>query len=197
MYPAILKKLIDDFQKLPGIGEKTAERLVLHLISNFDDDSILSFSDHLKRLKEEIKYCSVCHMITDHDICEVCSNPNRDHETLMVVADAKDVFIMEKMKTYHGIYHVLGGLVDFSRGITDKDLNIDTLATRLTSVKEMIIATNGTVEGEMTAKYLKSLFSNEHLLVTRLASGLPVGADLKYADELTLSKAVENRRKYE
>lgn len=197
MYPAILKQLIDDFQKLPGIGEKTAERLVLHLISNFDDDSILSFSDHLKRLKEEIKYCSVCHMITDHDICEVCSNPNRDHETLMVVADAKDVFIMEKMRTYHGIYHVLGGLVDFSRGITDKDLNIDTLATRLTSVKEMIIATNGTVEGEMTAKYLKSLFSNEHLLVTRLASGLPVGADLKYADELTLSKAVENRRKYE
>jgi len=197
MYPAILKQLIDDFQKLPGIGEKTAERLVLHLISNLDDDSILSFSDHLKRLKEEIKYCSVCHMITDHDICEVCSNPNRDHETLMVVADAKDVFIMEKMRTYHGIYHVLGGLVDFSRGITDKDLNIDTLATRLTSVKEMIIATNGTVEGEMTAKYLKSLFSNEHLLVTRLASGLPVGADLKYADELTLSKAVENRRKYE
>ncbi|MCF7930563.1 MAG: recombination mediator RecR [Acholeplasmataceae bacterium] len=197
MYPAILKKLIDDFQKLPGIGEKTAERLVLHLISNFDDDSILSFSDHLKRLKEEIKYCSICHMITDHDVCEVCSNPNRDHETLMVVADAKDVFIMEKMRTYHGIYHVLGGLVDFSRGITDKDLNIDTLASRLTSVKEMIIATNGTVEGEMTAKYLKSLFSNENLLVTRLASGLPVGADLKYADELTLSKAVENRRKYE
>lgn len=196
MYPAILKKLIDDFQKLPGIGEKTAERLVLHLISNFDDDSILAFSDHLKRLKEEIKYCSVCHMITDRDICDVCSNPDRDHDTLMVVADAKDVFIMEKMRTYHGVYHVLGGLVDFSRGITDKDLNIDTLAARISSVNEMIIATNGTVEGEMTAKYLKSLFSDEKLSITRLASGLPVGAELKYADELTLSKAVENRRKY-
>lgn len=196
MYPAILKKIIDDFQKLPGIGEKTAERLALHLISNFDDDAILSFSDHLKRLKEEIKYCSVCHMITDHDICDICANKERDHEILMVVADAKDVFVMEKMKTYHGVYHVLGGLVDFSRGITDKDLNIDSLSDRIKSVSEMIIATNGTVEGEMTAKYLKSLFESESLSITRLASGLPVGAELKYADELTLSKAVENRRKY-
>ncbi len=196
MYPAILKKIIDDFQKLPGIGEKTAERLALHLISNFDDDAILSFSDHLKRLKEEIKYCSVCHMITDHDVCDICANKERDHKTLMVVADAKDVFVMEKMRTYHGVYHVLGGLVDFSRGITDKDLNIDTLADRIKSVSEMIIATNGTVEGEMTAKYLKSLFESENLSITRLASGLPVGAELKYADELTLSKAVENRRKY-
>ena len=196
MYPAILKKIIEDFQKLPGIGEKTAERLALHLISNFDDDAILSFSDHLKRLKEEIKYCSVCHMITDHDVCDICANNERDHETLMVVADAKDVFVMEKMKTYHGVYHVLGGLVDFSRGITDKDLNIDSLSDRIKSVSEMIIATNGTVEGEMTAKFLKSLFESENLSITRLASGLPVGAELKYADELTLSKAVENRRKY-
>jgi len=196
MYPAILKKIIEDFQKLPGIGEKTAERLALHLISNFDDDAILSFSDHLKRLKEEIKYCKICHMITDHDVCDICANSERDHETLMVVADAKDVFVMEKMKTYHGVYHVLGGLVDFSRGITDKDLNIDTLEDRIKSVSEMIIATNGTVEGEMTAKYLKSLFESESLSITRLASGLPVGAELKYADELTLSKAVENRRKY-
>ncbi|MBU1093866.1 MAG: recombination mediator RecR [Firmicutes bacterium] len=196
MYPAILKKLIDDFQKLPGIGEKTAERLALHLISNFDDDAILGFADHLKRLKEEIKYCSVCHMITDHDVCDICSNPDRDHETLMVVSDAKDVFVMEKMRTYHGVYHVLGGLVDFSRGITDKDLNIDSLALRIPNILEMIIATNGTVEGEMTAKYLKTLFDSEKLSITRLASGLPVGAELKYADELTLSKAVENRRKY-
>ncbi len=196
MYPTILKKIIEDFQRLPGIGEKTAERLALHLITQMDNEDIISFSDHLKRLKEEIKYCSVCHMITDHDVCEICSDPNRDHETLMVVADAKDVFIMEKMKTYHGVYHVLGGLVDFSRGITDKDLNIDTLDKRMKSIKEMIIATNGTVEGEMTAKYLKSLFLDQNVAITRLASGLPVGAELKYADELTLSKAVENRQKY-
>ncbi|OHE35246.1 MAG: recombination protein RecR, partial [Tenericutes bacterium GWE2_38_8] len=159
-------------------------------------EDIISFSDHLRRLKEEIKYCSVCHMLTDHDICEICNDQTRDHETLMVVADAKDVFIMEKMKTYHGVYHVLGGLVDFSRGVTDKDLNIDTLDKRMKSIKEMIIATNGTVEGEMTAKYLKTLFNDQQVSITRLASGLPVGAELKYADELTLSKAVENRQKY-
>ena len=196
MYPTILKKIIEDFQRLPGIGEKTAERLALHLITQMDNEDIVSFSDHLKRLKEEIKYCSICHMLTDHDICEICSDQTRDHETLMVVADAKDVFIMEKMKTYHGVYHVLGGLVDFSRGVTDKDLNIDTLDKRMKSIKEMIIATNGTVEGEMTAKYLKTLFNDQQVSITRLASGLPVGAELKYADELTLSKAVENRQKY-
>jgi recombination protein RecR len=196
MYPTILKKIIEDFQRLPGIGEKTAERLALHLITQMDNEDIVSFSDHLKRLKEEIKYCSICHMLTDHEICEICSDQTRDHETLMVVADAKDVFIMEKMKTYHGVYHVLGGLVDFSRGVTDKDLNIDTLDKRMKSIKEMIIATNGTVEGEMTAKYLKTLFNDQQVSITRLASGLPVGAELKYADELTLSKAVENRQKY-
>jgi recombination protein RecR len=195
MYPTILKKIIEDFQKLPGIGEKTAERLALHLITQSEDDDIISFSEHLKRLKTEIKFCPICHMITDQEMCDICQNPARDKKILMVVADAKDVFIMEKMNTYHGLYHVLGGLVDFSRGITDKDLNIDTLSSRIKEFDELIIATNGTVEGEMTAKYLKSLYG-EHIKVTRLAYGLPVGADLKYADELTLSKAVENRQKY-
>lgn len=196
MYPAILRKIIEDFQRLPGIGEKTAERLALHLVTKSRDEDIINFSENLKKLKEEIKYCSLCHMITDHDICDICSNSLRNQEILMVVADAKDIFVMEKMGTYLGVYHVLGGLVDFSRGITDKDLNIETLIKRASTVKEIIIATNGTVEGEMTAKYLKALFKDEHILITRLASGLPVGAELKYADELTLSKAVENRLKY-
>jgi recombination protein RecR len=196
MYPSILKKIIEDFQKLPGIGEKTAERLALHLVTQTDQEDIILFSDHLKRLKDEIKFCPRCHMITDQDLCSICSNPVRDHETLMVVSDAKDVFVMEKMKTYDGTYHVLGGVIDFSRGITDKDLTIDSLSERVKSIKEMIIATSGTVEGEMTAKYLKSLFSDQKISITRLAYGLPVGTDLKYADELTLSKAVENRLKY-
>ena len=196
MYPNILKKIIDDFQKLPGIGEKTAERLALHLVTQIDQEDISAFADHLNRLKDEIRYCAMCHMITDHEFCDICANPNREQEILMVVADAKDVFAFEKMRTYHGRYHVLGGLIDFSRGITDTDLNIDTLAKRIPDIKEMIIATNGTVEGEMTAKYLKSLFGDQNIQMTRLAYGLPVGTDLKYADELTLSKAVENRRKY-
>lgn len=196
MYPKSLSKIIEDFQKLPGIGEKTAERLALHLVTQFDQEEIEDFSKHLITLKDEIKYCRTCHMLTDHDICEICANPNRDHETLMVVSDAKDVFVMEKMRTYHGVYHVLGGLIDFSRGKTDKDLHIDTLTEKMSHIKEMIIATNGTVEGEMTAKYLKSLYDEKKINITRLAYGLPVGADLKYADELTLSKAVENRQKY-
>jgi len=196
MIPKILQKIMDDFQKLPGIGEKTAERLALFLVSDMDDDQIISFSDHLKRLKTEIKTCPVCHMLTDRDLCDVCADESRDQTQIMVVADAKDVFILEKMNTYQGVYHVLGGLIDFSRGVTDKDLTIDSLSERMKHTHEMIIATNGTVEGEMTAKFLKSLYENDQLKITRLASGLPVGADLKYADELTLSKAVENRMKY-
>jgi recombination protein RecR len=196
MYPKILKKLIEDLEKLPGIGEKTAERLALYLATTTEDEDILSFSLHLAQLKSEIKTCRVCHMITDQDICEICSNSLRDHDQLMVVSDAKDVFALEKMKSYTGVYHVLGGLIDFSRGITDKDLNIESLENRVKDMTEMIIATNGTVEGEMTAKYLKSLFESPNLNITRLAYGLPVGADLKYADELTLAKAVENRKPY-
>ncbi len=196
MYPIILRKIIEDLMKLPGIGEKTAERLALHLVTQWENDDLIQFSDHLKTLKIEIHPCPICHMLTDQQTCIICQDHTRDDDTLMVVADAKDVFAMEKMKTYHGKYHVLGGLIDFSRGITDKDLSIDLLSSRLEKTKEMIIATNGTVEGEMTAKYLKSLFDQPNLMITRLAYGLPVGADLKYTDELTLSKAVENRQKY-
>ena len=196
MIPDILKKIIDDFQRLPGIGEKTAERLALFLLSDMEDEEIKTFSDHLLRLKLEIKTCPICHMLTDQEICPICANKNRDQNQIMVVSDAKDVFILEKMQTYQGVYHVLGGLIDFSRGITDEALNIDSLSKRIKNAKELIIATNGTVEGEMTAKFLKALYEEENIKITRLASGLPVGADLKYADELTLSKAVENRLKY-
>jgi recombination protein RecR len=196
MIPKILQKVMDDFQRLPGIGEKTAERLALFLISDMEEEQLTDFSEHLKKLKSEIKTCPVCHMLTDHDLCDICADETRDQTQIMVVSDAKDVFILEKMNSYQGVYHVLGGLIDFSRGITDKDLNIDSLSDRIKHASEMIIATNGTVEGEMTAKFLKSLYENDTLKITRLASGLPVGADLKYADELTLSKAVENRMKY-
>lgn len=196
MYPKSLKYVIEDLEKLPGIGEKTAERLALHIATEMNDETVINFSDHLKVLKSEIKTCPICHMLTDQDICEICSDETRDDKTIMVLADAKDVFVMEKMATYHGKYHVLGGLIDFSRGITDKDLNIDTLTSRVKNITELIIATNGTVEGEMTAKFLKTLYQDEGITITRLASGLPVGADLKYADELTLAKAVQNRMKY-
>lgn len=196
MYPKSLEKIIEDFQKLPGIGEKTAERLALHLVTQFNEQDIETFSEHLVDLKDAIHPCPICGMLTDQETCSICQDERRDEKTIMVVADPKDVFVMEKMATYHGKYHVLGGLIDFSRGITDKELNIDGLVLRMSGVKELILATNGTVEGEMTAKFLKAYFADRDLYITRLASGLPVGADLRYADDLTLSKAVENRMKY-
>ncbi|MFP4187429.1 MAG: recombination mediator RecR [Acholeplasmataceae bacterium] len=196
MYPRALKRLMEDLERLPGIGEKTAERLALHLATQQEDEDILTFSKDLAELKANIRTCSRCGMLADQDPCPICQDETRDQDVIMVVAEAKDVFVMEKMKTYYGLYHVLGGVIDFSRGITDEDLAIDALEKRVETIKEMIIATSGTVEGEMTAKFLKSLFEDRDFSITRLAYGLPVGTDLKYADLLTLAKAVENRRKY-
>ncbi|MBN3491028.1 recombination protein RecR [Acholeplasma equirhinis] len=195
MYPAIIEKLIQDFKKLPGIGEKTAERLVL-TITNWNDDDLKAFGSHLSDLKSSIKFCKTCGLLTDMDTCAICQNENRDQKTIMVVADSKDVFAIEQTNTFFGTYHVLHGLVDFSKGIEPKDLNIDALTSRIEKSNELIIATNGTVEGELTAQYLKSLYKEKKVNITRLGYGLPVGAELKYADQLTLIKAVENRQKY-
>jgi len=197
MYPDILKKVIEDFQKLPGIGEKTAERLALFVATNLEHEDVLNFSEDLIKLKKELRACKVSHVLTDQEISPIIMDPTREQDVLMVVSDSKDVFMMEKMGTYRGQYHVLGGLIDFSKGITDKDLTIDSLSLRIKNFKEMIIATNSTVEGEMTAKFLKQLYQSEPITITRLAYGLPVGTDLKYADMLTLSKAVENRKPFE
>lgn len=195
MYPKIILKLIEDFQHLPGIGEKTAERLALHVVTHMPKEVIETFSNDLKDSLQQLKSCQTCHMITDQDTCSICKDDSREN-TLMIVAEAKDVISLEKMKTYHGYYHILGGLIDFSRGITDEALNIDSLSKRIQSFDEIIIATNSTVEGELTATYMKSLFENHNVTMSRLAYGLPVGTDFKYADAQTLAKAVENRKKY-
>lgn len=196
MYPKTLKELMDDFSRLPGVGEKTAERFVLFLATQQDKDKIITFANHLKNMTENIKKCSCCHMLTEDEICSICSNENRNKEQLMIVSDSKDVFAFEKMRSYVGQYHILDGLIDFSRGIGPEDLNIESLLKRIKNIKEVIIATNGTVEGELTAKYIKTILQDYQVEVTRLAYGLPVGSDLKYADEQTLHKAVENRQKY-
>lgn len=196
MYSKTLSKLMKDLEKLPGIGEKTAERLALFIASDMEEESVKSLSENLITLKQNIKNCKVCNMLTEDDVCEICSNKNRDDNTIMVVSDSKDVFSLEKMKSYFGKYHVLGGLIDFSRGITDKDLSIDLLESRIPNIEELIIATNSTVEGEMTAKYLLSLFKDRDVAITRLAYGLPFGSDLRYADEKTLSLAVNNRKPF-
>lgn len=199
MYPKSLKTLMASLEKLPGIGEKTAERLALYIVSNLSSEDSSAFATSIVEAKSLIKPCRISHILTDEEVSPIIKDPSRDHQTIMVLADSKDVFMMEKMETYNGSYHVLGGLIDFSRGITDKELNIDTLEKRINenNINELIIATNATVEGELTAEYLKSLFSGkENLTLTRLAYGLPVGSDLRYADVLTLIKAVENRRKF-
>jgi recombination protein RecR len=158
-------------------------------------EDVIHFSDALKDALSSIHPCEKCHMLTDQKVCAICEDTTREN-TLMIVSDAKDVIALENMKTYHGYYHVLGGLIDFSRGITDEHLNINTLSTRIEKMKEVILATNSTMEGELTAKYLKALLESSNDLISRLAYGLPVGTDFKYADEKTLSKAVENRLKY-
>src|SRR5690606_22509003 len=165
-------------------------------LTQLEQDELELFGSHLKDLKTSIKYCKTCGLLTDDETCDICKNHNRSDETIMVLSDSKDVFAIEKTQTFFGKYHVLNGLIDFSRGIEPKDLNIDALAIRIKDTKEIIIATNSTVEGELTAQYIKTLFSREGLTISRLGYGLPVGADLKYADQLTLIKAVENRQKY-
>ncbi|MDL2292762.1 recombination mediator RecR [Acholeplasma sp. OttesenSCG-928-E16] len=196
MYPKLIKDLIDDFKKLPGIGEKGAERLVLHVVTKMNEEDITKLKEDLSLIKEKITYCKKCHMISDSDVCKICQDPKRDQKTIMVVGEIKDVVVMEKTNTYHGLYHVLGGLIDFSKGITEQDLYIDDLMVRLDNISEVILATDGTVEGEITAKYLNNILKEKVNNVTRLAYGLPVGMDLKYADELTISKAISNRAKY-
>lgn len=197
MYPKALKDLMDNLEKLPSIGPKTAERLALYILSDLRYEDAILMSNSIKDAIDTVKPCKISHILTDQEVSPIILDESRDHNTIMILADSKDVFMMEKMETYHGSYHVLGGLIDFSRGITDKDLNIDSLLNRINNnINEIIIATNATVEGELTAQYIKELLKEKNLQVTRLAYGLPVGSDLRYADILTLIKAVENRRKY-
>jgi len=196
MYPKVIKELIEDFQKLPGIGEKTAERLALYLINNFSMEDAKNFADHIINSKDKLSNCEVCGLITDINPCKICENKLRNEKLLMIVSESRDVYLLERTGVYKGKYHVLGGLIDFSRGINERDLNIQSLIPRLNGVTEVVIATNSTVEGELTAQYLKHLMQDYDIKVTRLAYGIPAGSDLKYADSQTLSQAIINRRDF-
>ena len=195
MYPKSLLKLIDILQSLPGVGEKTAERFALYITLKMSKESLTGFSSILIDVSRDIKKCKECYMITDHEICSICQNSEREN-ILMVVSDAKDVISLEKMKNYKGYYHVLNGLINFSLGVSEEDINVDGLKRRISKYNEMIIATNSTVEGELTAQYLKKVFEKSPIKITRLAYGLPAGTDFKYADSQTLLNAVLNRKKF-
>ncbi|PEY31039.1 recombination protein RecR [Bacillus cereus] len=194
-YPEPISKLIDSFMKLPGIGPKTAVRLAFFVLDMKEDD-VLDFAKSLVNAKRNLTYCSVCGHITDRDPCYICDDSHRDQSVICVVQEAKDVIAMEKMKEYQGVYHVLRGAISPMEGIGPEDINIPQLLKRLQdeTVQEVILATNPNIEGEATAMYISRLLKPTGIKVTRIAHGLPVGGDLEYADEVTLSKALEGRR---
>lgn len=194
-YPEPIAKLIDAFTRLPGIGTKTAGRLAFHVLRMKEED-VLDFAKALVNAKRNLRYCSICCNITDVDPCRICSDKSRDASSICVVQEAKDVVAMERTKEYHGLYHVLHGAISPIEGIGPDDIKIAELLHRLSDerVQELILATNPNIEGEATAMYLSRLVKPFGVKVTRIAHGLPVGGDLEYADEVTLSKALEGRR---
>ncbi|MGN7388879.1 recombination mediator RecR [Sporosarcina sp. SAFN-015] len=194
-YPEPISKLIDSFMKLPGIGPKTAGRLAFFVLS-MKEDTVLDFAKALVDAKRNLRFCSVCGHITDIDPCQICQDQSRNRSMICVVQDPKDVIAMEKMRDYNGLYHVLHGAISPMDGVGPEDINVPSLLTRLQDeeVEELILATNPTIEGEATAMYISRLVKPSGITTTRIAHGLPVGGDLEYADEVTLSKALEGRR---
>ncbi|MGF2168902.1 recombination mediator RecR [Enterococcus casseliflavus] len=194
-YPEPIARLIDSYMKLPGIGQKTATRLAFYTI-DMKEEVVNEFAKSLLSVKRDLHFCSICGNITEEDPCEICSDPTRDKETILVVEEPKDVMALEKVREYHGLYHVLHGVLSPMEGTGPEDINIASLIQRLhdDQVKEVIIATNATTEGEATAMYMSRLIKPACIKVTRLAHGLSVGSDIEYADEVTLLKAVEGRR---
>ncbi|MBO4954261.1 MAG: recombination protein RecR [Clostridia bacterium] len=190
-----LARLIDAFEKLPGIGHKTAQRLAFHVL-NASKEEAQNFAEALVEAKEKIHYCSVCQNLTDAEVCEICSSTKRDRTVICVVESVRDLLAMERTHEYRGMYHVLHGALSPLDGIGPDDLKIKELLYRLSKepVEELIMATNSNVEGEATAMYLCKLVQPFNIKVTKIAHGIPVGGDLEYADEMTLAMALEGRR---
>lgn len=194
-YPEPIAKLIDAFTRLPGVGPKTAGRLAFHVLRMKEED-VIDFAKALVNVKRNLQYCSICCNITDTDPCRICQDKGRDPAVICVVQEPKDLVAMERTKEFHGYYHVLHGAISPMEGIGPDEIRIAELLRRLDDerVQELILATNPNVEGEATASYIYRLVKPFGLKVTRIAHGLPVGGDLEYADEVTLSKALEGRR---
>ncbi len=195
MYALPIAKLIEEFSKLPGIGKRSAERLAFHILKQ-PKENVERFSKALTEAKDKITFCPVCQSLTDDIPCSICSNPKRDTSVICVVENPKDILAMEKTKEFNGVYHVLHGVISPIDGIGPDDIKIKELLIRTkdNSVKEIIMATNPSIEGEATAMYISNLFKNFGIKVTRIAHGLPVGGELEYADEITLTRALEGRQ---
>ena len=194
-YSPSIEKLIQSFEKLPSIGNKTAARLAFYIL-NASEEETNEFVSSIINAKKNLKYCSQCYNISDNDPCTICANPKRDHSQICVVEDVRDIIAMERTHEFKGVYHVLHGSISPMNGIGPEDIKINELLSRLMDgqVKEIILATNPRVEGEATAMYLSKLIKPLGIKVTRIAHGIPVGGDLEYTDEITLTKALEGRR---
>ena len=197
-YIAPIQRLIEEFRKIPGVGAKTAARYAFATL-NFTDEEAARFADAILGVKRDVYLCPVCHGLASRpDSCDICSSPDRDSSTICVVEDAKDVMTMERIRGYNGVYHVLGGVLSPLDNVTPADLNLGDLLERAQSgnVTEIIVATNPTPKGDTTAAYIVRMLEGTDVRVTRLAYGIPVGADIEYADAVTLSRAFEGRRPY-
>ena len=195
MYPESLKKLIESFRLLPGVGEKTAERMAFSIL-DFDNENITYFSDSLKEAKEKIHPCSVCNTLTDQEKCSICCDEKRKKKKLCVVDDSKNVFMFEKLNIFDGIYHVLNGLINPLEGVNPEDIGIEKLLERVKKedFEEIIFALTPSIEGETTVLYIKQILDDNKIKITKLASGVPVGAEMEYMDVLTLERALSERK---
>ncbi len=196
-YPEAIDKLIESLRKYPGVGKKTAERYALYTVNRLNDESIDEIIEAYQRIKDDIFECPVCGNITDTDPCYICRDESRTNETIIVVEEAKDIVAMERTNRYKGQYHVLNGVISPSDGIGPDDINLKSLLKRLhdKTITEVILATNLNNEGETTANYISRLLEGTEILVTRIAHGIPAGGNIEYADEITIIKALEGRRK--
>lgn len=195
MYPNSIKNLIECFKGLPGIGEKTAERLAFSLI-NFDKDRLTLFSESICGIRDKITSCEICGNICEDNICPICLDNERNNNIIFVVEKAKDISLFEKINVYNGRYHVLGGLISPLEGIGPDDINLDKLISRvdINKVGEVILALKPSIEGETTMQYIKKILENRNIKVTRIATGIPIGTDMEYIDPMTLEFALEGRK---
>lgn len=195
--PASLERVINEFSKLPGIGPKTAQRLAFYLLKK-DAIDIVGLSEAVANFKQDITFCAECHNMAESDPCSVCADTSRDHSVICIVEEPLDAIAIDRTGAFEGVFHVLGGVLNPMEGVSPEQLNITSLRDRIPKlgVKEIIVATNPTLEGETTAMHLSKMLKDFDVKVTRIARGLPMGGDLEYADDITLSRALEGRREY-
>ncbi len=198
MYPESIKNLIESFKLLPGIGEKTAERMCFFVL-NLEDEKTSFFIDSIKKVKEKIHKCPECNNYTEEDLCSICKDESRDKTTLCVIEDVKSLYLFESLKTYNGLYHVIDNLISPLNGINPEDIGLEKLIKRIDSskFKEVVIAVKANIEGETTALYIKKILEGKNLKISKIASGVPMGADIEYIDQMTLQRALADRKEIE